>query len=168
MTIKNCILKTLNKDNIHVVISSTDNKHIYRFFTKVLGKKNVHGMDDAIFSHIGIHSVICLNKIEMLEKCLYLAHHLHVPLIILDCTARPKFVSLHKISPPKITYRQIALNGNVAESWGIDSYHDAIGLDITDKKDIDKWKALFTELSEEVFKLDTEQDDNGQRHSINN
>tara|TARA_R100000278_G_scaffold30063_1_gene27795 strand:- start:2644 stop:3135 length:492 start_codon:yes stop_codon:yes gene_type:complete len=158
MTIKNCILKTLNQDNINIVLSSKDNKHVCKFFAKIVGKKNVHHLGDAVFDHMGIHSVICLNKTDMLEKCLYLAHHLHVPLIILDCVEKPKFVSLDKISPPKITYRQIALNSSIAQSWGIDNYHDAMGLDFTDKRDIDKWTALLQELSKETFKLDTEQD----------
>ena len=48
MTIKNCILKTLNQDNINIVLSSKDNKHVCKFFAKIVGKKNV-GFDNPVY-----------------------------------------------------------------------------------------------------------------------
>lgn len=160
MTIKNCILKTLDPDNIKVILSGTDNKQISRFFAKVLGKQNVYNLDDGIFDQHAIHCVICLNKVDALIKCLYLAHYLHVPLIIMDCAEKPEFISIDKISPPKITYKQLALTSAIADSWNADNYHDVVGLDISNPQDINKWKQLLKQLSKETFTLDTDKDTN--------
>ena len=157
MTINNTILKILDP-NIGVVLSSTDDKKVYRFFKKILGKDKVYGLDDTEFLHRPIHLVICSNKIETIEKSLKMAYYLHVPIVILDMAPKPEFMSHKKISPPNMTYMQIATNSNIANSWDIDSYHDIVDINISDTNCINKWKELLDTISKTTFNVNIEQE----------
>lgn len=170
MTISNTILKTLDRKT-GVILSSTDDKRVYRFFAKVLGKDKVYGLDDAEFLYRPVHALICVNKIETIEKSLKLAHYLHIPIIIYDISPKPDFMSVKKISPPNITYLQLALNQQVAKSWDIDSYHDIVDIDISNPESIKKWETIFTNISNTVFNVNTEPEKNKeyeqQKYSFN-
>lgn len=170
MTINNTILKTLDPKT-GVILSSTDDKRIYRFFTKILGRDKVYGLDDSEFLYRPVHALICTNKIETIEKSLKLAHYLHVPIIIYDISPKPEFMSVKKISPPNITYIQLASDQNIAKSWGIDSYHDIVDIDITNTQSVKKWENIFRNISNTVFNVNTEPEENKeyeqQKYSFN-
>lgn len=170
MTVNNSILKTLDK-NIGMVISSTDNKEIYRFFSKILGSNNIYSIDDTEYMHRPIHLIVCLNKTEHIDKVLKMAFYLHVPILIIDTKPKPNFITTQKTTPPKITYSQIAINDIIAKTWNIDSYHDIIDIDITNPECINKWKNLLNNLASQTFHFytdrATESDYEEQKYSFN-
>lgn len=152
MTVNNSIFKTL-QPSINLVLSSTDNKDVYRFFTKVFGKNNVYGLEDTEFLHRPIHLVVCVNKVDMIEKSLHMAYFLHVPIVIIDMSEKPNMLAIQKISPPKMTYLQIATNIEVAKSWGFDDYHDILPMDITNPECIAKWKNTLTNVAQATYHM---------------
>lgn len=152
MTVNNSILKTINKEDINVVLSSFDNKNIYRFFVKMLGKNNVFEFDDLEYGFRHINLVVCINRKESLEKSLSISYHLHCPLLVIDHTIQPPQDNpAQKFINPNLTHMQIATSQNVANSYDIDNYHNILPIDIKDKTSINKWKNLVVELSQQQF-----------------
>ena len=170
MTVNNSILKTLDP-NISLVMSSTDNKEIHRFFSKIVGSNKIYDMDDTEYMHRPVHIIVCLNKTEQIDKVLKMAFYLHVPILIIDTKPKPNFITAQKTIPPKITHAQIATNDMIAKSWNIDSYHDIIDMDITNPECINKWKNLLNDLALQTFHFytdkETESDYEEQKYSFN-
>lgn len=155
MTINNSILKTIDKE-IGIVLSSTDDKSIVRFFTKILGKHKVYDLEDTEFIHRAIHIVICINKVDTIENSMKMAQYLHVPILILDTKPKPDFLRTKEMSEPQITHMQIATNEMIAHSWNIDSYHDIVDTDITNEKSLEKWKQILINLAQQTFTVNIE------------
>jgi hypothetical protein len=157
MTVNNSILKTLNTE-INILLSTKQNKDVYRFFTKILGKNNVYEFEDTAYLHRPIHAVVCVNKLETIKESLEMAYYLHVPIIIIDIKSRPDYFPKHEYTTPDFTHIQLSTNINVAKSWGIDSYHDIVDMDVMNPESIKKWKEIIHNISRQTFKVETKQE----------
>jgi len=164
MTVNNSILKVLQK-NISIALSSRDDKNIDRFFQKILGKNNICGFDDTEYMHRPIHLVVCVNKVESLEKSMAMSHYLHVPLLIIDTQTRPDYIPKNKIFTPEFTYMQIATDHKIAESWGVEGYHDVLDFDIMNSKTIKEWKETLNKIGHQTFKTIKETENNNEQYS---
>lgn len=168
MTIHNSILKTLDKD-IGIVLSSTDDKSIVRFFTKILGKHKIYELDDTEFIHRAVHIVLCVNKVDTIENSMKMAQYLHVPILILDTKPKPDFLKSKEMSKITITNMQIATNEIIAHSWNIDDYHDIVDIDITNEKSLKKWHQILKNLGHQTFNVNIEKpklDEHNEEHSF--
>ena len=159
MLINNLIQQTLDQKNINVVSSHCDDKKFNTFINKILdGGVNITA-EDMVYAHFPVHVVICNSRADSLDKCVKLSQYFHVPLLIVDHIVKPEYVEPHKLSQPRVTYTQIALNENIAHSWNIDQYHHILNYDITNKENINQWKEILQNITSMPFKVDNNEKD---------
>ena len=82
-----------------------------------------------------------------------MCNYFHSPLLIVDHKIKPNNLQYNKTILPKITHYKIAINENVARSWGIENFDKIIETDITNSKNIDLWKEKINHISNQTFKV---------------
>lgn len=152
MLIHNILLKNLHKEK-HILYSYLDNKIFIKMLNNIYGHSNVSLLEESVFSHKNINLIICNDRLEKLETCIALCHYFHVPLLIVDHKSRPEHVHPNQIGTPKITHASIAIDDNIAESWGTKLHDHVINIDITKSQNLKQWENVINNISEQPYKI---------------
>lgn len=159
MLVNNILLQnTLKQTNI--LYSYSENKGFIKLLNRIYGASNVSLLDDSIFAHKSVDLIICNNRIDILDMCIDLCHYFHCPLLIVDHKAKPFNVQIDNKHKIPITSRQVAINQNIAKSWGHKIFDEIIETDIANTNNISSWKNLIDDISNHTFKVIIEQDQN--------
>jgi hypothetical protein len=115
MTVSSIIHKALLKENPNVLWTKTDNKVL----EKTIEKHNINLIDleDILYGIYDIDLVICNNRIINLDKCLELCIFFHCPLIIIDHTEKPHYISDISNNYLFDPIYQIAVSESICNSW---------------------------------------------------
>lgn len=159
MLVNNILLQnTLKQTNI--LYSYSENKGFIKLLNRIYGASSVSLLDDSIFAHQSVDLIICNNRIDILDMCIDLCHYFHCPLLVVDHKSKPFNVQIDNKHKIPITNRQVAINQNIAKSWGNKIFDEIIETDIANTNNVSSWKNLIDDISNNTFKVIIEQDQN--------
>ena len=153
MIINNILQNTLNKNSSFNVVSTyCENRQFIKFLQHLCGGILLDA-ENSVYSHIPISLIVCHNRIESLDKSLFLCQYYHAPLLIIDHKERPEFVNVNKIQKPLITNVQVALSNKIAKSWIVEDFHNVLDFNINNDDNIKRWKQILFNLVSSPFKF---------------
>lgn len=137
-------------DKINILWTSCDSIIFDQMFKKL--EHNLLGFDHLYFGKDIPNIIICNNKILYHEKCKNISIQFHIPVLIIDHADKPRDLLDegdvdNKYELP--TVYKIAMNENIAKSWG-GSYNKV--LDNKTATDVDFWKSIIFRTTKMVFK----------------
>jgi hypothetical protein len=137
-------------DRINILWTSCDSIIFDQIIKKL--NHNLLGFDHLYFAKDVPNIIICNNKLLYHEKCKNISIQFHIPVLVIDHSEKPKDLldddSIgNKYELP--TAYKIAMNENIAKSWG-GSYNKV--LDNKNATDIEFWQSTIFRVTKMVFK----------------
>lgn len=97
--------------------------------------------------------IFCNNKIDYYDICYNLSNRLHLPVLLIDHTAKNPLYDTEKVKGLNnfVCMHHICISKNISDSWQLKNAQ-ILSYNLNDKDNIKIWKNLIFQTTKKIFK----------------